>query len=348
MSGVSDSACAISEERQIRSLLMRLPEPDLIKLCKRWKTVGVDDQTTKSRAIKTLLAGELAKGLNNRRHGELELMLVVNRPESKMWHVCSLVDCDQQKSVIQPHEFERVLSQELSLYFHQHTTVRSIGGVTWARIGIDQESWRDSKPQSLFLVHQPRSGVVLHSQTTKTRRTYLLGALRSLFQCSAVVPQSLEGRNIASLLQLCLAPPSRWNSASLSKKAGGNDNPLEAGPQTRRKRRQNALDDAPAKRATLMSENSAADEERREAADELCGVEDMPAALQRVEFKVGGTFRGPSELQLETRFPMLVRMEGPNVLDGIKQLVAAGSVELPLPSALSTLLDNPCGQLVID
>ena len=67
-------------------------------------------------------------GLSNRKHGELELMYVVSRPESKMWHACNLVDCDQvllpqvaavrltmlpvqEKSLVQPQDFERVLSQ---------------------------------------------------------------------------------------------------------------------------------------------------------------------------------------------------------------------------------------------
>ena len=36
------------------------------------------------------------------------------------------------------------------------------------------------------------------------------------------------------------------------------------------------------------------------------------------------------------------------VLDGVKQLVAAGSVQLPLPRTLSELLDKPAGQLVMN
>jgi len=348
MSGVSDSAISITEERQIRSLLTRLPEADLIKLCKRWQIAGIDNETPKSRAVSTLLRGELSNGLSHRKHGELELMYVVSRPESKMWHACNLVDCDQEKSLVQPQDFERVLSQELSLYFHQHTTVRSIGGVTWARIGIDQESWRDTRPRSIFLVHQPRSNVVIHSQMNKTSRTYLLGALRTLFKCTAVEPQMLEGRNIESLLQLCLAPPSRWDAASLSKTAGANNNPLEREAAWTQRKRKQASQGKAKKRLTLMSETSVEDEERRNAADDLCGVAKMPAALQRVDFKIGGTFQGGDGLQVEGSFPMLVRFEGPNVLDGVKQLVAAGSVQLPLPRTLSELLDKPAGQLVMN
>eukprot|EP00658_Telonema_sp_P-2_P054433 TRINITY_DN43304_c0_g1_i1.p2 TRINITY_DN43304_c0_g1~~TRINITY_DN43304_c0_g1_i1.p2 ORF type:complete len:123 (+),score=30.53 TRINITY_DN43304_c0_g1_i1:100-468(+) len=103
-------------------------------------------------------------------------------------------------------------------------------------------------------------------------------------------------------------------------------------------------------RAKVLCEEAELHEQRSLHADEACGVGPLPAALQRVDWKIKGALQGSSDLNLgaTTEFPMLVRFDGPNVMEGVKQLVRAGVVEMPMPAPLSTLLDKPCAQILVE
>lgn len=332
--------------REIHKMLSRLPEDSLAKLCARW-SIPVDSQASKARVIRSLTEGEFADGISNRRYGELELACCVARPESKTWHACRIVGGDQSAS-IQPDQFEKTLSTEMSLYFRQHTTVRSIGGVLWARVVIEEEGWRGAKTQSILVAHHPRADFVLHTSTSQIRRKYLLGALQIIFQCTAVEPEQLATRDMTSLVSVCLEPQGRWGAATLSARAGSKDNPLAVDPQPERaKRKRKAASADAGRRKKVLSEEVTLEAKRSEEADAACGVGALPAALQRVDWKIKGTLRGSEELDCGGSFPMLVRFDGPNVMQGVKQLVSAGVVHMPMPRALSALLDKPSSQLMI-
>eukprot|EP00656_Telonema_subtile_P021420 TRINITY_DN22459_c0_g1_i2.p1 TRINITY_DN22459_c0_g1~~TRINITY_DN22459_c0_g1_i2.p1 ORF type:complete len:307 (+),score=99.71 TRINITY_DN22459_c0_g1_i2:131-1051(+) len=297
--------------------------------------------------VRSLTEGTFANGISNRHFGELELACCVVKPESKTWHACRLLGADQGRS-IQPNEFQKTLSEEMALYFRQHTTVRSIAGVTWARIAIEEEGWRGNKPQSVLVAHHPRASFVLHTSTTNLRRKYLLGALQAIFQCTAVQPELLITRDMRSLVSMCLQQHGRWGAASLAAHAGSKDNPLAADQQhTRSNKKRKSTAAADQRRSKLVSEEVALHAKRSEQADAACGVGEQPAALQRVDFKLKGSLRGSDQLGCDGSFPMLVRFDGPNVLAGVKQMVAAGVVSMPMPAVLDTLLERPSAQVEI-
>ena len=220
-------------------------------------------------------------------------------------------------------------------YYKQYTAVRSVGGVTWARIGIEEERWRSKgQMQVIFLVHHARSHFLFHSQAKSSQLPYLFAAVKNAFRCNSVESFNLQGKDLASLAKMCLESQGKFSTASLAHAAGGVANPLEVADQggkavqRKRGRREVAQGD-------FHDEEDRAKAKRRVGLVDVFGVDKLPPALQKVEYKMKGGYKGSTVVP--GSFHMHVRFEGPNVVLGFRELVETGMADLPLPPHIANL-----------
>ena len=111
-------------------------------------------------------------------------------------------------------------------------------------------------------------------------------------------------------------------------------NPLEAssplGGEARRKKKREREAKGP-----FVDEDGKAKARRKVGLQEVFGVDKLPPALQKVEFKMKGGYKRTTEVP--GSFHMHVRFEGPNVVLGFRELVEAGLADLPYPAHIANL-----------
>jgi len=318
----------IVDMKEIRRLLNRSKVEELRKLCFRWG-VHLPDDATKPVAVKTLLEGKLQSGMTHKQYAETDITQCIAQPSSKLWNTCKLCFANEGAvaPTVKPSDLEQALNKELNMYYKQYTAVRNVGGVTWARIGIEEERYTTKvQMQTIFLVHHSRSHFVFLSQAKKGQLPYLLAAMQNAFKCREVNDLNLAGKDLASLAKMCLETQGRFSSASLTHAAGGVPNPLLPTAQRSSKRKPKPKSAA---ERMCWDEDAPAKKKRRVALTEVFGVDELPPALQCVEFKVKGGYKGTRELA--GPFHMHVRFEGPNVVAGFRELLEYGMAELPYP-----------------
>lgn len=199
--------------------------------------------------------------------------------------------------------------------------------------------------QVIFMVHHARSHFLFHSQAKNSQLPYLFAAIRNAFQCSKVEDFNLSGKDLGSLAKMCLESQGRFSAASLAHAAGGVANPLEAsspGAEAREKKR----DREEASKGPFHDEDGRAKARRKVGLAQVFGVDKLPPALQKVEFKMKGGYKGNADVP--GSFHMHVRFEGPNVVLGFRELVETGLAELPYPAHVQNLPEQMQSMIEVD
>eukprot|EP00898_Chlorokybus_atmophyticus_P005819 jgi/Chlat1/6238/Chrsp44S05851 len=310
MAGVTDRAT-------LRGMLKRLRKHELDELLRQWGG-QVTSSESKHATVDRMLDDHLDEGATPEQVAEVDLAYIRARPTSKRWHALHIPQSSGQwaRPEIDGTALASRITQEFSIYYHQHTLVRASGDALWLRIAADTPgaTARQQQAAACYLVYHTRSPYVLWSSPRHEHKPYILHAVGAALGCSHVEEQNLSGKRIDALFQLVHGD----SSSSLPEQSGvETGGPLE---RNKRKRPMKAADKQTAKPASQV------------LAEQLFGSGPLPA-LDHIEFQVHdplfGQEDGDDNDASTSSVSYSVRFDGSNALEGFRSLVAAGIAKPP-------------------
>jgi len=363
-------ACTISAGVR---LLRRLGVEDIVLLARNEWGIKEDLNVKKGKRklIEQLLEDkQFFGGLTHLHVAQLELRYNQIHSEKRKWRVYRLLRSkdsakdDQQLNLVVSDlkALEEKLSGEL-IYFHHHICVQMFDGRIWMRVNLE-EGKQDGEPEGslpainnvVYFVLHPASATIFASNMKKEHKDYLLHSLVAAFGRYNLLECDLVGHNLQALTELALYQHSQGpyrsyrirNGAEGTAAKGAKDegNPLHT---HRRKRKRDSLQNGDSAEAQengrsghgrlIRTEDTLQDKKAKGEVRQHFGPCEQPA-LDVVEFRVVDSFRDSKNRQGDRQEPeieCLVKFEGANVLEGIKQMILYGIAEPPLPAHLATI-----------
>ncbi|CAG8547111.1 4722_t:CDS:2, partial [Ambispora leptoticha] len=217
-------------------------------------------------------------------------------------------------------KFQVALSKQISSFFRNHVDAELHDNCLWARI-------------SLY------DGIAINTLPPPSNIIYL--GITKTFNCKEVEELDLKGKDIASLQELLLHQGSQGSYNSFRQ------NRMEDNPLIHPSKRSSAIDSRKEEDSRIVSDDVIS-KKRETVAKDTFGSQDQPA-LDHYEIQVKIPLR-QSHFQSGENNPITakIRIEGINVFNGIKKMVALGIIVPPLPEFLAELQSQGKNQIVAD
>ncbi|XP_071508317.1 centromere protein N-like [Diadema antillarum] len=282
----------------------------------------------------------LRQQISKKQISQLDLLCNITHPERKKWSVYKLMMSDsetQQKAFDTKVYFSKVTTC-MSAYFKHDLCMDQRDDAIWLRIGVC-EGMRDTPSSffsnSVFVVYHPGSDYIIMSRARKGLLDFIMQALIQALGCTGTKESKLSGYHLDSLSDLSLHQASQgWFSKFSLNQV--DPNPLVKTQS--RKRRGDSLD---LEEKSLIAENDAELRKYEMELEESCGPNKLPK-LEKIcyemETKFRGTHAAPDMMLREEPFHCTVKFEGPNVLDGLKQLRPLGAASATFPHLFEQVL----------
>eukprot|EP00041_Stephanoeca_diplocostata_P011435 m.189840 g.189840 ORF g.189840 m.189840 type:complete len:415 (+) comp18534_c0_seq2:204-1448(+) len=237
------------------------------------------------------------------------------------------------------------LSRHLALYFDHHVLVQQFKNALWVRIFVQDSvvpaSQLTSHTNTIFLIYSPHTPYVMTTAIKKSQHDFICQALVASFHCNAVEDAALSGKDYTSLLDLLVNKTSQGVYAEYRLNMHDSNPLAREAPQQRQ--RSATFEENLLKRITEASRAGAVVADDMDRAAERADANDAafgslaPPQLQKIEVTLNTRFSGDCRYSITAPFVGKVKFEGPSVIEGLKQLVAVGAADTPLPPVLANL-----------
>ncbi|XP_030831301.1 centromere protein N [Strongylocentrotus purpuratus] len=339
----------------LRKVLCVLKREELGEVVKKWGVFGEESirevthlansvgRTVPRKSITEKIVQECVKQkISNKQISELDLLCSIRHPEKKKWCVYELkgLSEDHSKKAFDPQVYFDKFTKHISVYFKHDLCMDKRGEAIWLRIGI-YDSGKDSayffSSNTIYVVYYPHSRHLIVSVRKKGLMQFVMQALILSLGCTSCKETKLTGYHLDSLADLTLNPASQgWFSKFRHNQV--DTNPLVK-TQTR-KRRGDSLD---LEDKSLISENVEDEEKCQKDLDSSFGTNKQPK-LERIVYEMENKFRGtraaPRMATRQEPFRCVVKFEGPNVLEGLRQLHPSGISSTALPYLFEQVLST--------
>ncbi|KAK2167450.1 hypothetical protein NP493_1277g00026 [Ridgeia piscesae] len=332
------------ENDALRKILNRFKISDFNEICKRWpylRNRKLDSILRLKRKIELVnRVLEIAKKDKIRRKdiAQLDLIYVHKYSKKLIWTVFQLqkiVDGTTTKALQTPAEFSSRLHKALSLYFKVDVCVRVESHAFWVRVRMCPDG--PTKAASLindvtYFVYHPHAPYLLAAKMKAAEAEYIMQAFVDVLDCKEVEELHLRGHCVNSLGQLVLNRHSQ-GSFSQYRLNQVDPNPLSGRTLTRKQDLPSRLSD------DIVYENRQERERDEETVAETFGPNEQPT-LEKIEYQMLTKFCGHPHAPGMSRdgpFHCRVRFEGPNVIEGLRNLASAGAMSVPLKTHLAKI-----------
>ncbi|XP_041454906.1 centromere protein N-like [Lytechinus variegatus] len=284
----------------------------------------------------------LKQKISKKQITELDLLCYMRHPEKKKWSVYELKGLgeDHNKKAFDPQGYFDKLTKHLSVYFKHDLCMDKRGEAIWLRIGV-YDSGKDSanafSSNAIYVVYHPHSRHLILSVVKKALVQFVMQALILSLDCTSCKETKLTGYHLDSLADLTL------NSASQGWFSKFRHNQVDTNPLVKtqtRKRRGDSLD---LEDKSLISENVEDEENQTKDLDSSFGPNKQPK-LERICYEMENKFRGtraaPRMATRQEPFRCTVKFEGPDVLEGLRQLHPSGISSSALPYLFEQVLST--------
>ncbi|RKP11749.1 centromere protein Chl4/mis15/CENP-N [Piptocephalis cylindrospora] len=343
----------LSPSAPVRRLLGRLEPNDL-----RW-ALDLPAAPARPAEWKALLRGPrrvllqhvLAKtcpnGITHRQLARADIIFRERRDGGGMqqWRALKVLESPiSSPSTLSPELVQTRLTDALSPLFRHHTTSLLLEGRIWIRVAIYEGQPLDRPPPSSLLSYillLPGGQWALASGMSPRTRPALLQALTMALGCSVITPHPLEGRSLKSLQELLLQPMAQGPWGALKPEVALETNPLVHPRIPNSFSSQGCMDNHDEK--TLSSKASRDKRRRMLAATRLYGTLPLPTleSLQwHTELPIQPASSNSPESSTVTPdgpIRMSVSLNGPSVLQGLREMVREGVAEPSLPPYLAEI-----------
>ncbi|KAF9366158.1 hypothetical protein BGX34_005709 [Mortierella sp. NVP85] len=337
-----------------KAKVRRMSTAQYIKHVKK-RYEGLREKGTKKVVVDRILSGDWNTGLNSRQIADLDLAYFSQHATLKSWHVFKLDYGDQgtaSRTRVDPLKIERTFSHYLAPYFKHYVQILQEKEVIWIRISIHDGLAPHTLPPSttiIYFIWFMESEYLLGATIKAEWKDFVLEALLRVFKASGIDERPLTGKIPISLGELLLNKDSQ-GSYSRYRLNQIDSNPLSSIPQKRKP------EDLHQRYAKGMRDIQAEDMDRIAARDRVVATEfgsnpqpclnrvdlqlNLPYTTKSKDFNLGRLTKQP--------FPIKVVLEGPNVIEGIKNLVPLGVAKNPMPSFLTELHSMATSSLTVD
>ncbi|KAL1916698.1 uncharacterized protein VTP21DRAFT_5402 [Calcarisporiella thermophila] len=257
----------------------------------------------------------------------------------------------QRKMHLNAEQFRLRMSKLLAPYFKHHIYVKphSPTGTLWIRVSIHDGVPLNQIPPAacvLYLVWFVNSEYLLTGTVKTEYKDYVLQALLGVFECDRVDEWDLKGRNVSSLQELLLYRDSQGGFSKYRL------NQVDDNPLVHYSRKKQKLDDGPKyvnDDEPIMAEDMSSISARYSEVDDRFGRNEQPS-LERIEIKLALplVIKTAEDSVEDLPITIKVKLEGTNVMEGVKRMTALGMAEAPLPDFLGELHSLAGSSLVVD
>lgn len=323
----------------LRKILERFSQKELEQYVEANPRIKIDVEGGRrsKRQLVTWIVRHLGDEVGSRLQAELDLYLVQCRQGSKKWKVMYLVEnamlgglthFGADDSVL----LESMLNTELSLFYSQDTIVQFHEGAYWIRISINdgkavplRDTGRHS--QEMYLLYFPGSQLIFSSSIPRLASKYIAQAIMNTFKASEIVSIPASSKDIPSLTQLVLDSHANAPLERYERRTQHSDILLDP--------REEMKGLPPRKKPRLHRESDA--HLRDCLANEIARqFGTKHPTVGRVQCQITGPYKGEAGLVLDMdNFHCQVVLEGTDVVQGMKEMVAAGILVPPIPSGLA-------------
>ncbi|KAG0212092.1 hypothetical protein BGX28_006853 [Mortierella sp. GBA30] len=314
------------------------------------------EKATKKTVVERILGFDWSAGLSSRQIADLDLQYYSRNPNLKNWKALKLEYGDQDgtlKVQVNPSKIERTLSYYLGPYFKNHVQMLQDKGMAWIRICVHDGLAPNVLPipaSIVYLIWFTNSEYLLSTTVKAEWKDFIMEALLRLFKANEVEEWPLSGKSPESLAALLLQKESQ-GALSRYRLNQLDDNPLSTTPKKRK------IEDPHQKYAKGAQDIRAEDMSRIAIRDRTIASEFGPntqPSLSRVDIQLNLPYTDKAkdfELGRLNRqpFPMKVIFEGPNVIEGIKNLIPLGMADpIGMPKFLTELHSMATNSLTVD
>eukprot|EP00004_Rigifila_ramosa_P020828 TRINITY_DN5453_c0_g1_i1.p2 TRINITY_DN5453_c0_g1~~TRINITY_DN5453_c0_g1_i1.p2 ORF type:complete len:339 (-),score=92.75 TRINITY_DN5453_c0_g1_i1:18-1034(-) len=323
----------------VRSILGRLNRTELYSLAHDWEvaTVTANDKASleKKELLDRIIAACCTEGLSKQQLADIDTKLVHARPHTRRWTAFQLqtdTGAAAAVPVLTAAELQRQMHRALLAFFPDvHTAVYEIDGATWLHINVDEQGTYATH-NSAVAIHPPHSPYVFAAQMRGSLKPYFVHSVVVVLQAARAGECTVSARDPVALRELLL------NRSSLGAFSQYRFHEADSGALRRRHDLAPAEGERAAKRARVGAGVEVLDEARLQAreayADQTFGRREQPA-VSRIEAQVvARASEGGEEVRCQ------LRLEGGNVLQGLRELVPLGLAAAPLPDFLATLAEQ--------
>ncbi|KAF9433966.1 hypothetical protein BGZ76_008745 [Entomortierella beljakovae] len=329
----------------------KLPFPEYKKhVLKRYE--GMREKLNKKAVVDRMLGVDWNTGLNSSQMADLDLNYYSQHPDLKTWKALKLDYGDQPRASIDPERIEKTFSFHLAPYFKHYIQTLQDGNMIWIRISVHDGLAPNVIPAPatiIYFIWFINSEYLLGGTIKAEWKDFISEALLRLFRATGIEEWPLFGKSPASLAELLLhkdsqGPHSKYRLNQVD------DNPLAGSPKKRK------VEDSHQKYAKGMKDIRAEDESKIALRDRFVASEFGPnpqPSLHRVDIQINLPYTSEAKdfnLGRLTKqpFPIKVVLEGPNVLEGIKNLIPQGIAHNPMPKFLTELHSMSSNTITVD
>ncbi|KAI0228589.1 hypothetical protein LSAT2_020932 [Lamellibrachia satsuma] len=269
---------------------------------------------------------------------QLDLIYIHKYSKKLLWTVFKLqkiADGTTTEALHTPAEFSSRLHEALSLYFKVKVCVRVESQAFWVRVHMCQDGQTNTASlinDVTYFVYHPHAPYLLAAKMKVKEAEYIMQAFVDVLDCREVEELHLRGHCVHSLGQLVL---NRHSQGSFSQYRLNQVHPNPLSGRTRTKKK----DPSPHLSDHIMYENQREREKEEEILVDTFGSNEQPT-LEKIEYQMLTRFCGhphaPS-MSREGTFHCRVRFEGPNVIEGLRDLASAGAMSVPLKTHLAKI-----------
>ncbi|KAF9426786.1 hypothetical protein BGZ94_006010 [Podila epigama] len=286
----------------------------------------------KKRVADRILGFDWSNGLTARQVADLDLAYYQENAHLKTWRALKLLSVDPELSQTQlsPALIEKRLAFHIAPYFNHHVQASRVKDMIWIRLSIHDGLAPNTLPPSqtvVYLIWFTNSEYLLSGVIKSEWKEFILAAIMRLFRASEIQEWPLSGRSPSSLAELLLYKESQ-GALSRYRLNQLDENPLSQLQMVKQKKLQDSQDDY----AQGMNDIQAVDINRIVARNHIVAKDFGPNAqpnLGRVDLQFNLPFTKHSNaFRLghlnQQPFPIKVTMEGPNVIDGLRNMIPLG------------------------
>lgn len=304
---------------------MRLPIDDLVE--------ELNGPNGKRRFISAVSKALRKRVISDRDVGELDLLYLISYSKSRTWSVYRMEGVTEKRKLPfkSPEQFQKQLEKNLDDYRFKHVVITSMRDeAVWIYVNItDNKKKPFSVANGVYVVHYFNTDYICIANLKASFRQYVCQALLAALRYNIMTLQELEGRCVKSLMDIVL----HKDNQEL-----GNSPPIDNRFPVSSKGK--ALDSDPEEfHHRIKQENGHEKRRCKEFLENRFGSGDQPT-LEKVTFTLETNFHGgnhvPSEIN-STVVRCKVKFAGPNVLEGLKNLAAAGVADIPMKDHLSRI-----------
>ncbi|RKP08980.1 centromere protein Chl4/mis15/CENP-N [Thamnocephalis sphaerospora] len=343
----------------LRRMVNRLTPDELLSTLLAWSDLGLlpgplaellDSEENleetvygpKRRFVNLVLLAYKGIGFTPLQIAHLDIKHASRAEGTRNWQTLRLVRENDVMGQIRHDEakIEKSISACVAAYYEHHCYAAHFGNTIWVRLAIYEGIRKNDVPataSTIFLVYILHSNYLLYTKYKPEYEAVIMEALQRTFKAKGIEPHSLAGKGHAPLIEL-LTQKDAQGPYSKYRLGQVDINPLI---HPSKKRMEGELSRLwlcyVQPKEPIVPEDAMVIDERENAVDEQFGRNSLPA-LPYVDYAASFPLYHRDMRESETTpLSIRVRIEGPNVIDGLRSLLAAGLAVPPLPNFLAEL-----------